>query len=173
MPDLRKRAPYGQKKGTCRSCGKTVWKGTGSVAEPMCLPCRRINPQRAPKTTPPKTRRPRATEPQGSAHRRGYGRDHQVERLVALANYTPGDPCSRCKTEMLASDPLDLDHTDQRDGYLGLAHSWCNRSHKPEGTTRPEMRHRPCVMCGTVFRARVDNQRCCSRACAAARRASA
>jgi phage FluMu protein Com len=173
VPDLRKRSPYGQKKGTCRSCGKVVWKGRGSVAEPMCQPCRRVSPQRAPKGSIPTSRRPRPTEPRGSAHRRGYGRDHQVERLIALENFTPGDRCPRCKTAMLAEDPLDLDHTDQRDGYLGLAHSWCNRSHKPEGTTRPEQRRRPCLMCGAVFRARLDTQRCCSRTCATARRALA
>lgn len=128
----------------------------------MCQPCRRIEPQRALKPA----RQPRFSKARGSTAARGYGGMHQWQRAQALAAFTPGDPCGRCRRPMLADDPLDLDHTDDRSAYIGLTHRWCNRSHKPEGTARPEEgRQRQCVICGVSYRAKHRTQRACSRSC--------
>ncbi|MGQ0465503.1 MAG: hypothetical protein ACT4QG_09300 [Sporichthyaceae bacterium] len=55
-----------------------------------------------------------------------YGRAHQIlrEALVAKMN---GKPCVRCGHPLRTGDAVDLDHTDDRGGYLGLAHAACNR----------------------------------------------
>jgi hypothetical protein len=55
-----------------------------------------------------------------------YGGPHQAIRR-ALLPYAYGQPCPRCGWPMLIGQPLDLDHTDDRAGYLGLSHSSCNR----------------------------------------------
>jgi hypothetical protein len=41
--------------------------------------------------------------------------------------YAYGKPCPRCGRPMLAGQALDLDHTDDRAGYLGISHAGCNR----------------------------------------------
>lgn len=64
----------------------------------------------------------------GNTTARGYGADHQRRRRAALAALVPGTPCGRCGQPMHPGQHLDLDHTDDRDGYRGLAHSRCNRS---------------------------------------------
>jgi hypothetical protein len=61
-----------------------------------------------------------------STTERGYGNDHQKARRAALAAMTDGQPCSRCRRPMYRSQPLHLDHTEDRRGYLGLAHARCN-----------------------------------------------
>jgi hypothetical protein len=55
-----------------------------------------------------------------------YGGPHQAIRR-ALLPYAYGQPCPRCGRPMLPSQPLDLDHRDDRAGYLGMSHSRCNR----------------------------------------------
>lgn len=152
------------RKAPCTRCGRLRLLGSTSRSRPTCWDCRRIEPQRATSAVP-KTRRPRAVEPRGTTAVRGYGREHQVQRAMALEAFQPGDPCARCRRPMLAGDPLELDHTPDRSGYLGLSHSWCNRSHRAEGTTRPETRQRSCAICGSPFRARAATQRACSRPC--------
>lgn len=57
---------------------------------------------------------------------RGYGWTHQQHRAAELANYTPGPPCTRCGNPILPDQPVQDDHTDDRTGYLGLAHARCN-----------------------------------------------
>jgi hypothetical protein len=59
---------------------------------------------------------------------RGYGWVHQQARAQALATYHPTDPCPRCGLP-LGPDPdvLDLGHTEDKQGYLGLMHRLCNR----------------------------------------------
>jgi hypothetical protein len=57
---------------------------------------------------------------------RGYGTDHQQARRRALAALVDGTPCPRCGLPMAYSQQLDLDHTDDRTGYLGLSHRRCN-----------------------------------------------
>src|SRR5829696_1134764 len=63
---------------------------------------------------------------------RGYGWQHQQARVQAIANYQPSDPCPRCGLP-LGPDPtmLDLGHTQDRQGYLGLMHAPCNRDTAP------------------------------------------
>lgn len=75
---------------------------------------------------------------------RGYGADHQARRRAALQRFIPGQPCPRCGEPMHDPTRLDLDHTDDRTGYLGLAHRRCNTragaKTKARGSTPP--RHR-------------------------------
>jgi hypothetical protein len=54
---------------------------------------------------------------------------HKRTRKAALAVLarSPGQPCARCGQPMYAWQKLDLDHTDDRRGYLGLSHASCNR----------------------------------------------
>jgi hypothetical protein len=39
-----------------------------------------------------------------------------------------GRPCPRCGLPLLPGQDLDLDHTDDRAGYLGFIHATCNRA---------------------------------------------
>lgn len=58
--------------------------------------------------------------------RRGYDQAHKNIRKAGLpAAY--GTPCARCGETMLEGQDLDLDHTDDRTGYLGFSHRICNR----------------------------------------------
>lgn len=57
---------------------------------------------------------------------RGYGRHHQALRRQWLA-YAFGRPCPHCGEMMLTGQALDLDHTDDRRSYRGIAHATCNR----------------------------------------------
>ncbi|MEV6847625.1 endonuclease domain-containing protein [Actinoplanes sp. NPDC051411] len=60
---------------------------------------------------------------------KGYGWAHQRARQRALAAVEDGTACSRCGGPMWRAQArlLDLDHTDDRRGYRGLAHRACNR----------------------------------------------
>ena len=49
------------------------------------------------------------------------------KRLLAQLAARPGAPCPRCGQPMHTAQRLDLDHTDDRSGYLGLSHEACNR----------------------------------------------
>ncbi len=49
------------------------------------------------------------------------------KRLLAQLAVHPGAPCPRCGQPMHPGQRLDLDHTDDRSGYLGLSHAACNR----------------------------------------------
>jgi hypothetical protein len=55
-----------------------------------------------------------------------YRGQHQAIRAARLP-YAYGSGCVRCGRPMLPGQPLDLDHTDDGAGYLGFAHSRCNR----------------------------------------------
>lgn len=57
------------------------------------------------------------------------------KRLLASLMRQPGQPCARCGQPMYVSQLLDLDHTDDRSGYLGLAHRACNRRAGQRKTT--------------------------------------
>lgn len=63
---------------------------------------------------------------------RGYGYDHQKLRRALLPD-AYGRPCPHhgidphCPGLMLPGQDLDLDHTDDRNGYRGMAHASCNR----------------------------------------------
>jgi hypothetical protein len=56
-----------------------------------------------------------------------YGGDHQAIRR-AVAPYAAGAVCVRCGRPVLPGEAWDLDHRDDRAGYLGVAHRRCNRS---------------------------------------------
>jgi hypothetical protein len=49
------------------------------------------------------------------------------KKLIRALAQRPGQPCARCGQPMYVSQLLDLDHTDDRTGYLGLSHRSCNR----------------------------------------------
>ena len=63
---------------------------------------------------------------------RGYGYEHQKLR-AALLPYAYGKPCPHIDTDPLCpglmqpGQDLDLDHTDDRAAYRGMAHASCNR----------------------------------------------
>ena len=60
---------------------------------------------------------------------RGYGAVHQAERVKWEPVVKAGNAkCSRCKQPIKADEAFDLDHNDDRTGYLGPAHVKCNRS---------------------------------------------
>ena len=68
--------------------------------------------------TPWDRSRPRSAE---------YGPAHTRARAAAALAHKPTDPCSRCGHPLGPMSPrLHLDHTDDRRGYLGFAHSQCN-----------------------------------------------
>lgn len=167
----------------CALCGELLWRGSTSRPQPICQPCRRLHPQR---TVRPVERikpcshcaelftaasgrtlcvncRLNRERRRGSAAQRGYGTDHRLRRAATLARLVDGTPCPRCDLPMSRDQTLDLDHTDDRTGYLGLSHSWCNRAKR--ATTRGGMRKRPCHICGATYVAKSRTQRCCSRAC--------
>lgn len=62
---------------------------------------------------------------------------HKTRRKRALADLArrPGQPCARCGRPMFVTQLLDLDHTDDRTGYLGLSHRSCNRRAGQRKTT--------------------------------------
>lgn len=76
-----------------------------------------------------------------SAAARGYDYEHVKLGRAARAALVPGTPCPRCGEPMTPDQALDLDHTDDRQGYLGLSHASCNRSHG--ATLGNRMRARP------------------------------
>lgn len=69
--------------------------------------------------------------PKLSTTQRGYGSPHRQAREAALEDLRryDGQPCHHCTKPMwyAARARLDLDHTDDRAGYRGLAHASCNR----------------------------------------------
>lgn len=62
----------------------------------------------------------------GPRSERGYDSDHESARR-ALLPFAYGSPCPLCGQVMELGQPLDLDHTDDRSGYVGMAHARCNR----------------------------------------------
>ena len=60
---------------------------------------------------------------------RGLGHHHQVTRRQVEPLVRSGRAvCTRCGLSIDPLEPWDLDHTEDRRGYLGLAHRRCNRS---------------------------------------------
>ena len=63
----------------------------------------------------------------------GYGWLHKQLRAQLLP-YAYGRLCHFCHRPMMPGQPLDLDHTDDRSSYRGIAHSTCNRRQGAEIT---------------------------------------
>jgi hypothetical protein len=143
-------------RGACSECGKTV-QVTRSSAPPdrrRCRDCQHARPKPryvplawGPQVLPCPTCgvkftqhragqkycrpecRPSRHVVKANTGERGYDAQHRKWRRRALAALDPGAPCPRCGEPMWPdSQPLDLDHTDDRRGYLGLSHASCNRS---------------------------------------------
>ena len=55
-----------------------------------------------------------------------YDTAHRRLREALLAQ-SVGKTCPHCGDPIQAGQPVDLDHTDDRLGYRGLAHASCNR----------------------------------------------
>lgn len=68
----------------------------------------------------------------GSRQERGYGRAHELTRAALLPD-AYGTHCPHCDDYMWPHQELDLDHTEDRTGYVGIVHASCNRS---EGAKR-------------------------------------
>lgn len=79
----------------------------------------------------------------GSTTARGYDHRHRRIRQALLAALVPGTPCPHCQRPMHPDQHLDLDHTDDRRGYRGLAHASCNRA--AGAKKRNAMRNRPAI----------------------------
>ena len=65
--------------------------------------------------------------PRKRSSRDGYGWHHQQTRKQLLP-YAWGNPCARCGKVMLPGQDIELDHTDDRSGYLGFSCKSCNRA---------------------------------------------
>jgi hypothetical protein len=83
---------------------------------------------------------------QASPTARGYGQAHRQLRDRLLAAWQPGDPCARCGRPMMYRwttdargrkvSAIDLGHTADRTGYVGLEHRACNRGAGARVTNR-------------------------------------
>ena len=74
----------------------------------------------------------------GSTTARGYGHMHQLRRKRVAEIVAAGlAVCARCGLPIAPHDFWDLDHSDDRRGYLGASHRRCNRAtSKPKRRTR-------------------------------------
>jgi hypothetical protein len=93
-----------------------------------------------------------------------YGGGHQAVRR-ALLSEAYGRPCPRCGLPILPGQPVDLGHTDDRAGYLGLEHARCNRSAGARlgNQRRRERRERTIAMvtdCALALEVSEDRQHC-------------
>jgi predicted nucleic acid-binding Zn ribbon protein len=156
----------------------------------ICAPCRRLTPKLGPIADPVKPckhcgtafvrwpvryceacrpfadakRRKRSGVHTVPAAERGYGPAHVAERKRRRGEFAPGDPCARCGDPMWDVEQTDLDHTDDRTGYLGLSHSACNRANRKHGVVH-EHRDTVCDTCGVPYRTIWPEQRYCSNPC--------
>ena len=66
----------------------------------------------------------------GSTVARGYGRHHKRLRAVWARQVEAGQvDCARCGRPISPGQLWDLDHSEDRSGYLGPSHADCNRAH--------------------------------------------
>ncbi len=68
------------------------------------------------------------SRPRKGTSEAGYGAAHQAARRAWAPLVARGDvECHECHRFIGLGDLWDLDHTDDRRGYLGPAHRSCNR----------------------------------------------
>jgi hypothetical protein len=82
---------------TCEACGEGFYQYRGRPAK-RCHRCR--------------------------AHDR-YGPDHRAFRAGTISQAI-GKACARCGLPMLEGQPVQLDHADNGQGYIGYSHRSCN-----------------------------------------------
>ena len=84
--------------------------------------------------------RPRRRKPPGATTRGGWGHNHQRRRAAIAPLVNAGKAtCARCHEPIHPGEDWHLDHSDARDGYLGVSHAGCNLSagaHKVNGQRR-------------------------------------
>jgi hypothetical protein len=82
----------------------------------------------------------RRRKPPGATTQGGWGHDHQRRRAAIAPHVNAGHAtCCRCHEPIHAGEGWHLDHTENRDGYLGVAHAYCNlaaAAHKVNGQRR-------------------------------------
>jgi hypothetical protein len=68
---------------------------------------------------------------------RGYLKEHfELRAKVAKLVESGRAQCARCGGWILSTGPWDLDHRDDRRGWLGPSHRACNRSSKSRRRSR-------------------------------------
>lgn len=77
----------------------------------------------------------------GNTPSRGYGTHHQRLRAQLLPD-AYGKACHFCGHPMLPGQPLDLDHSPDRQSYRGMAHASCNRR-DGAAKTNAQTQHQP------------------------------
>jgi hypothetical protein len=66
-------------------------------------------------------------KPKASRHTRGYGSVHDARRRQVTPLVNSGRAvCSRCGGPISPGERWHLDHSDDRRGYAGVAHAYCN-----------------------------------------------
>ena len=82
--------------------------------------------------------RPKTHRPRKSTNDRDYGARHKAVRAEYARAMEGGFVflCPRCDLAVDPQLPWDLDHTDDRTGYLGPAHRTCNRRAAAEKKNR-------------------------------------
>ena len=66
-------------------------------------------------------------KPPGATTRGGWGNAHQRRRAAIAPIVNAGKAtCCRCNEPIHAAEDWHLDHTDNREGYLGVSHATCN-----------------------------------------------
>ncbi len=99
------------------------------MAKRRCRHCPQLIPTTAYKGMCPTCRRT-ADQERGTTTQRGYGAQHQAERVRIQADLDAGNTilCCRCNQPILPGQPWSPDHTGDRTGYLGASHQTCNLS---------------------------------------------